>query len=616
MISLVRGPGGLLKRLADDFVPLGIAIAVGGIGITVLDPLHAALLGALAWPFASLLLRAVRRRPWLRRLYRLALLAHVLFWSAQGFLLDRVAPSEAPQVAASHAWAAPAPLRAGYGEADFALPDWATLAGWGAPPRRLRLPAFGGLGPVGRAAQAWMAEPDGDGRPRVPMFHAAERNLEAGPLQHPGARVLVLEPGASHDGARLVVVRLDLVTSARSLHAALLERLAPDGISADRLLVCATHTHSGPGGYSDNPVSAVFGTDHHSAVLERAIVDAAAIAYGRALTARVPARIGLVRARDRDPESGSPVLARNRRGDEDAVDDRVYALRVDARDGGPLAVLLNYAVHPYLYRRRHLEFERDLAGGLEQALEARLPGAPKVLFVNGAQGDVSTRHGGGAPAERIQALAARFADTIAPAIEAASMHDELRVATARVERRLGTPRAFVALAGSRAGVVETLDRRLVEMRFAATVADALALPLNLAVWSLAIPEARVGFTWEGDVGARILLEPSMGNPPQSFSAWVFELGAKGATRFALMAEPGEAMQALGRAWRDAAARRELPDALVLGLTNGSMAYMTPSADFGQEGYEYDSTLFGPSTGDDVSASLELALDAALEALGR
>ncbi len=615
MISLVRGPGGLMKRLADDFVPLGIAIVVGLVGITVLDPLHAALLAGLAWPFASTLLRWVRRRPWLRRIYRVALLAHVIFWSTQGILADRVAPAGEPAVTATHAWARPAPLRVGYGAAAFALPDWAPLAGWGARPRRQRLPAFGGLGPLGRAAQAWMATPEDGGRPRVPMFHAAEPNAAAGPLQELGARVLVIEPDASHDGARVVIVRLDLVTSARRLHAALLERLAPDGIAVDRLLVSATHTHSGPGGYCDNPVSAVFGTDHHNAVLEKAIVDAAAVAYGRALTARTPARVGLVRARDLDPESGSPVLGRNRRGaDEDAIDDRVYALRFDARDGGTVAVLLNYAVHPYLYRRRHLQFERDLAGGLEEALQDRLPGAPGVLFVNGALGDVSTRHGGGAPAARIEHLASRFAETIAPAIEAAPLHDTLRVATARVERTLGTPRAFVTAWGERGGVVGTLDRPITEMRFAATVADALALPANLAVWSLAIPEARVGFTWEGDVGARLLLEPAMGNPPQAFGAWVFELGTDDPTRVALLAQPGEAVQALGRAWRAAAAARGVPDAMVLGLTNGSIAYVTPSADFGGEGYEYDSTLFGPGTGDAVTGALVHALDAALGAL--
>ena len=67
MISLMRGPGGLARRLADDFVPFLIAVAVGGTAIAFLTPLSAGLLAGLAWPVASTLLRAVRRRPGSRK---------------------------------------------------------------------------------------------------------------------------------------------------------------------------------------------------------------------------------------------------------------------------------------------------------------------------------------------------------------------------------------------------------------------------------------------------------------------------------------------------------------------------------------------------------------------
>lgn len=614
MISLVRGPGGLVRRLADDFVPLLLALAVGGVAITFLGPLSAALLAGLAWPAASIVLRAVRRRPVLRRVYRVAAWGHVIFWSVLGFRAGEVVPASAPEVVSRSAWTQPAPARSGYGEAAFALPDWAPLAGWGARPRRVRMPAFGGIGPLGRHAQAFMAAPDADGRPRLPLFRPADADGPEGPLQQVGARVLVLEPTGG--AGRLVVVRLDLVTTSRRLHEALLARFAADGVTAERLLVAATHTHSGPGGYSENPVAALFGTDHHSPAMEAAIVDAAARAYGAAVAGMVPVRVGVARARDRDPDTGQPVLARNRRGAEDAIDDRVYALRIDAADGsGTIAVVLNYAVHPYFYRRRHMHFERDLAGGLEEALRARLVGRPGVLFINGAQGDVSTRASSGTPAERIDTLAKRFADVIAPAIEQAMLQDVLRVASARVERQLATPRAFVTAVGRREGVVDALDRPLTEMQFASTTADALALPFNVVLWSLALPEARVGFSWEGDVGARIGLAPAMGRPAEAFTAWVFALGPDGNERVALLAQPGEAMHSLGRAWRALAAERGVPDALVVGLCNGALAYVTPSADFAKEGYEYDSTLFGPTMGDDVTDALLVALDAALEDLG-
>ena len=124
--------------------------------------------------------------------------------------------------------------RAGYGASTFELPAWAPLAGWGARPRRLRFPAFGGIGPIGRQAQALMAMPGAEGAPRLPLFHAAEPEGEAGVLQALGARVLVIEPAGAEAGGAFVLVRLDLVTSSLRLHAAILERFAEDGVIATR----------------------------------------------------------------------------------------------------------------------------------------------------------------------------------------------------------------------------------------------------------------------------------------------------------------------------------------------------------------------------------------------
>lgn len=106
----------------------------------------------------------------------------------------------------------------------------------------------------------------------------------------------------------------------------------------------------------------------------------------------------------------------------------------------------------------------------------------------------------------------------------------------------------------------------------------------------------------------------MGNPPQPFGAWVFGLGAERAERFALLAQPGEAMQSLGRAWRALGREHGIEDTIVVGLANGAMAYITPTADFGADGYEYESTLFGPETGDAVTESLDLALRRAVSTL--
>jgi len=87
-------------------------------------------------------------------------------------------------------------------------------------------------------------------------------------------------------------------------------------------------------------------------------------------------------------------------------------------------------------------------------------------------------------------------------------------------------------------------------------------------------------------------------------------------RFALLSEPGEAVQALGRAWRDEAAQRGVDHTLVLGLTNGSCAYLTPEAAYRRDGYEAEATMYGPQTGATATAALTTALDAALALLAR
>jgi len=619
MISFVRGPGGPFARLLSEFVPFLLGLTVGGVAIVFVSPLSAALIGAAAWPLASAILRGVRRHTRLRRLYRVAALAHVVFWSVQAVLLTAQAPAGPAEVVGVAAWAQPTALQAGYGEAPFALPEGTSLGGWGSRPRRIRLAPFGGAGVLGRHGQAWMAAPAHAGRPRMPMF-ATPTQTTSGVAGALGARALVLR-AAADVAPPVAIVRLDLVTADAALHAAIAAGVSSLGIPPEGLLVAATHTHSGPGGYSPNPLSALFGTDHLDPPVRDAIVAAAVAALERAHGSAEPARLALVASRDRDPATGLPVLARNRRdADENAIDDRVYGLRVDAIAGDrPLAVVVNYATHPLLYRRRHMAFDRDLAGGIEEALRARLQGQPPVLYLNGAQGDVSARHGGGEPAARIAALAEAFAARVAPAFEAArgTGATQVRLAAARVERRLATPRAYHTALGTRAGVLEALDRSLLDLDPAATAADVLALPVNLAVWSLGIPEARVGFTWSGDVGAALQLEPAMGNPATIFAAWVLELGdGADAPRVALLAQPGEAMIAVGRAWRALARERGLPDTLIVGLANDARAYVVPDGAYDLDGYEAGSTLFGPHTGSDVTAALAAALDAALAPLAR
>ncbi len=611
---------GLARRVAGEIVPLGCAVVVGGLYVPLgfilpawFGILAAVLTCGLAWLGTSYLLRLVRRRPRLRRVYRIALLAHVLFWSVQGVLATRNEPAGPLVDAGASAWKRASAFRAGAAEALFDLPPGTTLAGWGSRPRRLTFPPNGGLGPLGRWGQRLMAARQDDGRAAAPLFREPDATVAS---QRLGARAIVLRPEDPAVGPPVAFVRMDLVTTTRGLHRAIAAAVADLGIRSEGVLLAAAHTHSGPGGYSPVPLSAVFGTDHFNPAVFAAIRDAGVRAVREAYAGAVAARVSLVRAHDRDDQARA-ILSRNRRKSDAArIDDRVYGLRIDRQaDGEAIAVLLNYAVHPTLMRRRHMGFHRDLAGALEDALADALPGDPLVLFVNGALGDITPREVGSAQgAARAAILAKRFArEAFRPAFDAAPSagRTRLRMASAQVRRRMATPR-LVKGWGGRAAMWDAIGEPLGSGDAGTLAATALALPVNIFAWSVGMPELRVGFSWHGAVGFSLNLEDSAGTDPYDAGAFVFETTmADGSApeRWALLWEPGEATEMLGRAWRKQAAGIGFDDTLVVGLAGGATAYLTTASEFREEGYEAEGTLFGPTAAADVGEAL-------LEALAR
>ena len=602
LISFFRGPGGFWRRFLAEGVPFITGMALGNVSAAFVGLVPGIAVGVVAWIALSALIRAVRRRPKLCLAYRLAILAHVAFWTWQGIAATRHdAPQPAVQAGRS-VWAGQTTVRAGFATRVYELPAHASLAGWGQRPRRICFPAFGGFGVLGRLTHDLMRMPTADGAPRRPMLRTPEE--DAGDL---GARAFVLRTDG--EGAPLAIVRLDVVTVDRDLVAAVHAGVADLGFRPEGVVVAATHTHSGPGGYSRRPLSEVVGTDHFNDACFEALVRAAVEAVRAADAAAVPAAVAFVATHDRD-EQDVPILARNRsarREDEDEIDDRVHALRVDAvEDGRTLGVVLNYAVHPVLLRRDSMVFDRDLVGAIERGVSAALPGTPPVLFLNGALGDVSSQHSPGVGLERARWLAGRFAKYVVPALRAPTAHARVRLAAARRSLRYGTPR-FVITAGEREGLVHDLET---PWGTTSPVWDAVALPANVVLWSLMVPELRVGVHGLG-LGAVANLTPILGEPVFETGALVFEAKDQ---RWAMLWQPGEATQALGRAWRAMAAERGFDDTMLVGLAGGACAYLTTEETWWEGGYEAQSTVFGPSSGALMGGAMAEALDDCLEQL--
>lgn len=252
--------------------------------------------------------------------------------------------------------------RAGAGRAPLTVPAGTPLAGYGSLTRRLIMPDL-----FGRHPHAYWFKP------------------HRGQLDPVFARALIVEAA----GQRLVWLTADLVAVDRGFTERVARRLAGVGI-AGRVVVSASHTHSGPGAYLDSRLFGALAVDDEDDEVREAVVEALIAAARRAASSLGEARIGAAAA-------PGPALTVGRLGEP--VDDELIVAKIVDGAGRPVAVLWNYAIHGTMLGPGNLALSGDVMGLASQRLERAL-GVP-ALFVNGAVGDVSPRRHG-----RAEALAA------------------------------------------------------------------------------------------------------------------------------------------------------------------------------------------------------------------
>jgi hypothetical protein len=148
------------------------------------------------------------------------------------------------------------------------------------------------------------------------------------------------------------------------------------GVPPEGVIVTATHTHSGPGAmellgcgaYDPDFVEILHQT--FVGLVAKAIVEAE----------EVEAVFG----------EGTSDLATDRRGHASAhTDPRLPVLAWRREDGSYVAVLALYAMHNVAMGPENRALSADVAGRMQRRLSDRLPGAPPVLLVNGACGNLN-----------------------------------------------------------------------------------------------------------------------------------------------------------------------------------------------------------------------------------
>lgn len=177
----------------------------------------------------------------------------------------------------------------------------------------------------------------------------------------------------SEPGCAVALVSAEILLVPGALSQAVAARVSDLGL--DAVVVGATHTHAGPGGWWDSlPGELGAAGPYDPAAFER-LADAIAGAVRDAHAARGPAELSVARGR-------APGLSRNRTGAQ--VDGRVLAVRLARPGGPPIAELVTFAAHPTLLGSRNRRISGDWAGRF-------LAASPRGtrLFFQGSIGDQS-----------------------------------------------------------------------------------------------------------------------------------------------------------------------------------------------------------------------------------
>jgi hypothetical protein len=211
--------------------------------------------------------------------------------------------------------------------------------------------------------------------------YGARIGVSKGTLDPLHAKILVLEGKQQ----AVALVTLDLVGVLPLVQLDHIRARAKAAAGIEDIIFNASHTHSGPLLDNDPPKWQLQIADDIEAGIERAWKARRA---ARIAVSTGSVRLGHNRVYDMEDGAGKMLWRNETRIPTAPVDPTVMVLRVDAEDGKPIAVLVNYACHAVVLGPENLEYSADYPGEMRRTVESAYPGAV-CLFVQGGAGNIN-----------------------------------------------------------------------------------------------------------------------------------------------------------------------------------------------------------------------------------
>jgi len=368
------------------------------------------------------------------------------------------------------------------------------------------------------------------------------------------ARILYLGQG----DMKIAVVACDLDLIPQSLIDAVQERLSASGMEDIKLFMAATHTHASPTGFAMKPENKFKNPalGSYDSWLLNWTADVISLSAAQAVRSSQPARVLL----GTHATSG---LNRNRRGDS-VTDSRLTAIRVEADEDRPIAVLVHFAAHPTILGADMMDISAGWPGVLCRTLEKHLNAGIKAVYLNGAQGDVSpSADEPGTDIERMIIYGRRVSDAALLALDSAEEIDSPSLGYADVTVDLpkrSLSQQFKTIAGEEYEIDEAAASAMISMLF-----------------------------------------------PEKATIRAVRLGS-----LLLVGVPGEPAASLGLRIREELESSEDVTVLVVGLTGDYVGYILPPDEYDEGGYEATVSFYGRELGTIITDAAIKAGKLALE----